>query len=567
MKQQQLAVASDLSLPADVVTETLAVLGKRGSGKTNLAVVLVEELVAAGLPVVVIDPVGVWWGLRSSADGKSAGLPVTILGGEHGDVPLEETSGAVIADFVIEARQPCIIDLALLRKGQQVRFMTAFAERLYHRKSTIRDALHVVIDEADAFAPQRPQPNEAQMLGAIEDLVRRGRSRGLGLTLITQRPASLNKNVLTQAEVLVVFQLVGPLDRKAIDEWVKMNGTDEERHELLTSIASLPRGTAWFWSPTWLKIFQKVAVRKRWTFDSSATPKAGTKRIEPKVLAPVDLDALRARIADTIERKKADDPKALRARIAELEKAVAAATSAAPTTKEVRVEVPVLDPLEVKRLEVLAQGLAAVSGTIVTALARVRAEQQPRPTLNGGGRLAGFTAPTRPAAPKVAHFTREADGWKPGKCERALIQVLGCRQGKRTTAAQLAALSGYSMTSSGFQNALGALRSNGIAVGGKDDVRLTLAGLELGPFEALPTGDELLRVWLSKLGKCERAILEALWKRGPRHGWNRAELADATGYSETSSGFQNALGALRTLELVNRGAEISLGDALTEAVS
>lgn len=169
--------------------------------------------------------------------------------------------------------------------------MTNFAERLYHAKGMKRDALHVAVDEADAFAPQNPRPESARLLGAMEDLVRRGRSRGLGLTLITQRPASLNKNVLTQAEVLVVFQLVGPLDRKAIDEWVKVNGAEEERAQLLASIASLPVGTAWVWSPSWLKTFQKIAVRRRRTFDSSATPKAGAKRIAPRVLAQVDLAA------------------------------------------------------------------------------------------------------------------------------------------------------------------------------------------------------------------------------------------------------------------------------------
>ena len=34
----------------------------------------------------------------------------------------------------------------------------------------------------------------------MEDLVRRGRARGLGITLITQRPAVLNKDVLTQVD-------------------------------------------------------------------------------------------------------------------------------------------------------------------------------------------------------------------------------------------------------------------------------------------------------------------------------------------------------------------------------
>ncbi len=52
--------------------------------------------------------------------------------------------------------------------------MTDFAERLYHRN---RDPLHLVLDEADTFAPQRTDPGGQRLLGAIEDLVRRGRAR------------------------------------------------------------------------------------------------------------------------------------------------------------------------------------------------------------------------------------------------------------------------------------------------------------------------------------------------------------------------------------------------------
>jgi DNA helicase HerA-like ATPase len=83
-----------------------------------------------------------------------------------------------------------------------IRFMVAFAETLYRLN---REAVHLFVDEADAFAPQARNygGDENRMLGAMEDIVRRGRKRGIGCTLITQRPAVLNKNVLTQCEVLV----------------------------------------------------------------------------------------------------------------------------------------------------------------------------------------------------------------------------------------------------------------------------------------------------------------------------------------------------------------------------
>jgi DNA helicase HerA-like ATPase len=189
-----LRLADDLTLPAEAVTETFAILAKRGAGKTYAAAVLVEEMVTTGLPVCVIDPVGVFYGLRSSADGRSPGLPVVILGGQHADLPLPLEAGAAVADLVIDERVPVVLDLSELSKRGQRRLVADFMEQLFRRN---RDPLHVVVDEADLFAPQRGGPDLARLLGAYEDLVRRGRARGLGCTSITQRPAVLHKDILS----------------------------------------------------------------------------------------------------------------------------------------------------------------------------------------------------------------------------------------------------------------------------------------------------------------------------------------------------------------------------------
>ena len=200
---------------------------------------------------------------------------MVIFGGDHADLPLAETAGELLADLVVDERVPAVLDLSTLSKSAARRFMTDFAERLYHRN---RDPLHLVLDEADAFAPQRTDPGGQRLLGAIEDLVRRGRARGIGVTLITQRPAVLNKDVLTQAEVLIALRMTGPRDVAAIDEWVRLHAEEDQAMQVKRSLPSLPVGTAWVWSPGWLGLLQRVAVRARATFDSSATPKAGQRR-------------------------------------------------------------------------------------------------------------------------------------------------------------------------------------------------------------------------------------------------------------------------------------------------
>jgi uncharacterized protein len=375
----KLHIAPNLSLPTDAVTQTFGILAKRGVGKTYTASVLAEEMLKAQLQVVVADPIGVWHGLRSSADGKKSGLPIYVFGGESKarDLPLEVAGGELTADVVVDQRVSVVLDLSLFRKGEQVRFMTDSSERLYHRNRT---ALHLFLDEADAFAPQKPPKGAERLLGAVEDLVRRGRARGIGVTLITQRSAVLNKDVLTQIEVLVALRTISPQDREAIDAWVKVHGTPDQREELMASLPALPVGTAWFWSPGWpteAGIFERVAVRARDTFDSSRTPKSGERRIQPKAMAAVDLDALRTKMAAAIERQKADDPAELRKKLLERDKRIRELERKTPVETATRtIEVAVLKNGALKHLRHISELWVSAADRLLKAeiAARERAD-------------------------------------------------------------------------------------------------------------------------------------------------------------------------------------------------
>jgi hypothetical protein len=151
-----------------------------------------------------------------------------------------------------------------------------------------------------------------------------------------------------------------------------------------------------------------------------------------------------------------------------------------------------------------------------------------------------------------------------GKCERALLDVLAQRKERASTTAQLSVLSGYSLTSSGFSNALGRLRTLGLARGGASDVRITEAGLRHVPIpDPMPTGRALLALWCAKLGKAEATLLRVLFKEAPKT-FDAEELSQYSGYSRTSSGFTNAIGKLRGLQLATRGWPTSITDVFTE---
>ncbi len=305
----KIVISKDLSLPLDVVTQVIAILAKRRAGKSYTIRRITEQLLKVGQQAVIVDPKGDQWGIRSSADGKKPGFPVLILGGEHGDLPLEVGGGEVVARLVAEERVSVLLDLSQFRKHEVATFMTAFLENLYRLKAQekYRTPMTLVVDEADAIAPQKPQRGEERMLGAIEDIVRRGGQRGIGCYLVSQRSAVLNKNVLTQAQILVVLRTIAPQDLAAMKAWIEVHGTAEEGRTLMESLPSLPVGNAWFWSPGWPDdegIFKRVHVSAIETFDSGATPKPGQKQVVPKNLADVDLAALKGQMAAVVEKAK-----------------------------------------------------------------------------------------------------------------------------------------------------------------------------------------------------------------------------------------------------------------------
>src|SRR5262245_17774829 len=114
-----LHLSADFSLPADAVTQKFAFLARSGAGKTYAATKLAEEMYAAHSQFVALDPVGVWYGLRLASDGRGPGLPIPVFGGEYGDLPLEPSAGALIADLIVDRGISVVLDVSSFRKGQR----------------------------------------------------------------------------------------------------------------------------------------------------------------------------------------------------------------------------------------------------------------------------------------------------------------------------------------------------------------------------------------------------------------------------------------------------------------
>lgn len=574
---QSLKLAPSLSLPAEAALQRFGILAMSGAGKSNASVVFAEQMYHAGIPWVAIDPKGDWWGIRSSADGTKPGLPVPVFGGLEGDIPLEEGAGKLMAELIASKRLTCVLDVSEFpSRAAQMRFLTDFAETMLRKN---RSPIQLLCEEADEYLPERVMKSEARCVGAWSRLVKRGRFRGVFVTLITQRSAALNKNALSQIDTLIPMRMADPRDKKAIKLWVTEHDVDGE---MFASLPQLDDGEAWIWSPQKLKLTERIKFDRRQTFDSGATPDWDDRPAATR--ADIDLDAFREEMASTMERVKADDPVALRAEIRALEKKLAAKPTSEKVEVEKVVEVPARPSPELVRaakslpaaVQVVRRNLDAVDqsgmriaeevGAMAAAPVPRRASR-PAPRATTPRRESPHKPPPPPGrddasqADKAA--ARTADPERFARLEAGLsdsqqrildalaaLEAIGIHEAHKT---QVALFAKASPKSSGYQNNLGALRNQLglISYPGPSRVALTDEGRVLADSGGAPqTVGELHDFVAGLLSEPKWAIVQALIDYYPE-AIGKAELAEDIGVSASSSGYQNNLGSLRSLGLID----------------
>jgi hypothetical protein len=353
------------------------------------------------------------------------------------------------------------------------------------------------------------------------------------------------------------MRVLAPQDRGAVKDWIDGCGDQAQGKVVLDSLANLQKGEGWVWFPegAHLERSKFPAIK---TFDSSATPEDGQERAAPKRAADVDLSEIRKMLADAAAEAQANDPKVLRARIAELEKeAVALRTEFHPSSTE-----PDPEDLAAERRTGYLEGRAEGNRAVNALKSAVNA------ALDGIGmppqahKIEAALLPSEPTAPqRKAPAGRQSSDSGLSKAERQLLIALAQRQPKALEQEQLAVFSGYSVGTGHFNNTVGALRSKEYITKGWP-VSILPAGLEaLGDYERLPTGRALLDWWCGRLSKAERAILLAAAHVYP-NALSQDEWAGRAGYESGTGHFNNSLGRLRTLQLLSGRGEIKASENL-----
>jgi hypothetical protein len=550
-------------IPNAALDHHVAFLGKTGSGKSNAAKVIVEDALDTGERVCVIDPTGAWWGMRLGRKGKpSGGYPVVIFGGLHADVPIGREHGAAVAEVVATSSTPAVIDTRLMTVGERTAFFTAFAQTLLRSN---RGPLRLVIDEAHVFAPQGrvADPRSGEMLHAANNLVSMGRSIGLRIMLISQRPAKLHKDSLTQVETLVAMRLLAPQDRKAIEEWIGEWADKDQGKEIIQSLPSLKTGDAWVWSPE-IGFLERVHFPLARTYDSGKAPTGIEDAPELKAL---DVDKVNALLADAAAELTANDPRQLKARVAELERQLAGAPKATvPSWPDQRHEVARLEN-ELKHVRELFADTAdrlrrvaalAAESAVIAVESRAKAGASPEatsmqdrkaPVARPVSRPAGGRTPVhRPQAGSVAGASEGSTLTGP---QRHLLEALAwwaAMGHEAPTRTQLAAKAGWTPKGSNLRNRLSELSQLDLVEYPRTGtVRLTPAGVAAAP--APDTAETLLESIRAVLTGPQLAIFDVLWEYQGQV-LPRAAIAERIGWEPAGSNLRNRLSELSQLELV-----------------
>ncbi len=257
-KPAELQVTEDgVTMPA---TEVLAgrgfLTGKSGSGKSNSASVIAEELLDRDLPLMLVDTDGEYYGLKEEYEilhvGRTEDCDATV-GPAHADR---------LARLALQEHVPIILDVSgYLDADAADELIGEVSKALFRREREAQQPFLLLVEEMHEYLPEGRGRSDAG--DALVQIAKRGRKRGLGLCGVSQRPAAVAKEFITQCDWLCWHRLTWDNDTKVAGRIL-----GDEASE---TVQELDDGEALLMAD-WDEEIRRVQFRRKRTFDAGATP-------------------------------------------------------------------------------------------------------------------------------------------------------------------------------------------------------------------------------------------------------------------------------------------------------
>ena len=518
-----------------LISGRLLIQANSGGGKSWAIRRLVEQCYGQ-VQIIILDPEGEFGTLREKFD--------FVLAGKGGETPAEPKSAALLAKRLLELKVSTIIDLYELHPQERKRFVRLFLESMVNVPKELYHPTLIILDEAHIFAPEKGQ---SEALNAVVGMMTLGRKREFALTLATQRISKLNKDAVAECNNKLIGRASLDIDRKRASEELGITNKED-----ILALRSLKPGEFFAFGSA---ISDEVIKIKIGSVETSI-PKGGKQY---KVVPPTEgIKKILAKLADLPEeaQKEASTVKEMKAEITQLKRhRCPKVTSQEDIDKAVKTaELNKERSFDAERSEMIKQ-----TGNFLKIIHEIGKVVQPflgQEIPKAEKTFRGFPVKVDKTMPpnKVVLRSREQEVEITGEeityglCERKIYSFLYQNPDRTFSKIQIAVITGYSQKSGGFNNAISRLASTDLISRFNGKIRVnrleqSVATEDIGEFS--------IDLWTSKLPRCEREIFIFLLNNGDNE-FSKEEVAEQTGYSSSSGGFNNAISRLNSLGLITR---------------
>jgi DNA helicase HerA-like ATPase len=192
--------------------DRIGVLGSSGSGKSNTTHVALEDLRNRGHPICVLD-----------ATTEYGHLP------NCENIRARDNSPKNLPERLRDSNASVVVNFTPLSQERRERWISDFINTCL--RTPRKNAIIIILDEAHKYVPQKEKKRSRS---AINNLLSEGRKIGYGSVLISQRCAKLDKDALTQCDIILIHRHHFKADLDYLEEVCRWDGSREEIKGLKT---------------------------------------------------------------------------------------------------------------------------------------------------------------------------------------------------------------------------------------------------------------------------------------------------------------------------------------------
>jgi|APHM01.1.fsa_nt_gi Predicted ATPase len=245
-----------VSLPVvELLTGRGFATGKSGAGKSNSISVIAEKLLDNGFGLLIVDIDGEYYGLKEAYELLHVGAD------EECDIQVTAEHADKLATLALERNVPIILDVSsYLDESEAEAVLTAVAQHLFAKAKKQKQPFLLIVEEIHEYIPEQGSVGEAGKM--LIKIGKRGRKHGLGIVGISQRPADVKKDYITQCDWLLWHRLTWDNDTNVVRRML-----DGEHASAVEELADGEGFLMTDWAET-----ERVQFYRKQTFDAGATP-------------------------------------------------------------------------------------------------------------------------------------------------------------------------------------------------------------------------------------------------------------------------------------------------------